>query len=147
MADGVRRIQHKLDTVMLPLVELRGAAMKPHDESGAVLVLSVVVLVVLLGFTALVIDLGIAHSHRRSMQAAADAAALGAAQNLAGSNPSNASTTATALGDENLPGRTIAWNACAGDTLPSGFQIADASHNAMHQPAGPEIEPPETKLA
>jgi broad specificity phosphatase PhoE len=25
--------------------------------------------------------------------------------------------------------------------------IADASHNAMHQPAGPEIEPPEPKLA
>jgi broad specificity phosphatase PhoE len=25
--------------------------------------------------------------------------------------------------------------------------IADASHKAMHQPAGPEIEPPETKLA
>lgn len=25
--------------------------------------------------------------------------------------------------------------------------IADASHQAMHQPAGPEIEPPETKLA
>jgi broad specificity phosphatase PhoE len=25
--------------------------------------------------------------------------------------------------------------------------IADASHAAMHQPAGPEIEPPETKLA
>jgi broad specificity phosphatase PhoE len=25
--------------------------------------------------------------------------------------------------------------------------IADASHRAMHQPAGPEIEPPETKLA
>ena len=25
--------------------------------------------------------------------------------------------------------------------------IADASHNAMHQPAGPEIEPPATKLA
>jgi broad specificity phosphatase PhoE len=25
--------------------------------------------------------------------------------------------------------------------------IADASHNAMHQPAGPEVVPPETKLA
>ena len=25
--------------------------------------------------------------------------------------------------------------------------IADASHNAMHQPAGPEIVPPATKLA
>lgn len=25
--------------------------------------------------------------------------------------------------------------------------IADASHNAMHQPAGPEIDPPATKLA
>ena len=24
--------------------------------------------------------------------------------------------------------------------------IADASHNAMHQPAGPEIVPPATKL-
>jgi alpha-ribazole phosphatase len=24
--------------------------------------------------------------------------------------------------------------------------IADASHNAMHQPAGPEVKPPETKL-
>jgi broad specificity phosphatase PhoE len=25
--------------------------------------------------------------------------------------------------------------------------IADASHNAMHQPAGPEVKPPATKLA
>jgi broad specificity phosphatase PhoE len=25
--------------------------------------------------------------------------------------------------------------------------IADASHRAMHQPAGPEVSPPETKLA
>jgi broad specificity phosphatase PhoE len=25
--------------------------------------------------------------------------------------------------------------------------IADSSHNAMHQPAGPEVAPPETKLA
>src|SRR5947208_11892417 len=25
--------------------------------------------------------------------------------------------------------------------------IADASHNAMHQPAGPEVKPPETKFA
>jgi hypothetical protein len=25
--------------------------------------------------------------------------------------------------------------------------IADASHNAMHQPAGPEVTPPEKKLA
>ena len=25
--------------------------------------------------------------------------------------------------------------------------LADASHNAMHQPAGPEVVPPATKLA
>ena len=41
------------------------------------------------------------------------------------------------------PGRNI-WR------LPMVNQqpwIADASHNAMHQPAGPEVVPPETKLA
>jgi len=102
-----------------------------HDESGAVLVFTVVALVVMLGFAAFVVDLGIAYGQRRSMQSAADAAALGAAQNLAGNNLASAATTATALGDENLPGRTIVWNQCAGDTLPTGFQIADVSHDCV----------------
>jgi hypothetical protein len=102
-----------------------------HDESGAVLVVTVMVLVVLLGLAALVLDLGLAHGQRRSMQNAADAAALGAAQNLAGSDPSSAASTATALGDQNLPSRTIVWNACTGDTLPAGFLIAAASPNCV----------------
>ena len=95
-----------------------------RDESGAVLVFTAVVLVVMLGIAALVVDLGIAYGHRRSMQSAADASALGAAQDLARADSSSATSTATALGDENLPRLTIMWNGCAGDTLPSGFQIA-----------------------
>ncbi len=102
-----------------------------RDESGAVLVFTCIALVVMLGFAAFVIDLGVAYGHRRSMQAAADASALGAAQNLAGTNPASATATATALGDENLPGQTLLWSACAGDTLPSGFQVADAAHNCV----------------
>jgi hypothetical protein len=102
-----------------------------RDESGAVLVFTVIALVVMLGCAALVVDLGLAHAHRRSMQGAADASALGAAQDLARADTVSAANTATALGDENLPKLTILWNACAGDTLPSGFRIADAAHNCV----------------
>jgi hypothetical protein len=102
-----------------------------RDESGAVLVFTAVALILMLAIAAFVIDLGIAYGHRRTMQSAVDAAALGGAQNLAGSNPSSATTTATGLGDQNLSGTTIDWNGCTGDTLPSGFQIADASHNCV----------------
>jgi Flp pilus assembly protein TadG len=101
-----------------------------RDEAGAVLVFTTICLVVMLGFAAVVIDLGIAYGHRRSMQGAADAAALGAAQNLAKGDITGATTTATVLGDQNLRGQTISWNACAGDTLPSGYQ-ADASQNCV----------------
>ncbi|MDI1266128.1 MAG: histidine phosphatase family protein [bacterium] len=41
------------------------------------------------------------------------------------------------------PGRNI-WRVPMVNQQP---WIADASHNAMHQPAGPEVVPPETKLA
>jgi len=102
-----------------------------RDESGAVLVFTVIALVVMLGCAALVVDLGVAYGHRRSMQGAADAAALGAAQDLAGADTTSAVSSATTYGNENLPQRTILWNACAGDTLPGGFRVADAAHNCV----------------
>jgi Flp pilus assembly protein TadG len=90
-----------------------------RDESGAVLVLTVICLVVLLGMAALVVDLGGSYVQRRKMQSSADSAAVGAAQNLAAANLAGAVSQATTIGNENLPKLTINWNGCAGDTLPT----------------------------
>jgi Flp pilus assembly protein TadG len=90
-----------------------------RDESGAVLILTVICLVVLLGMAALVVDLGGSYAQRRKMQSSADASAVGAAQELATANKSRAVTQAIAIGNENLPSRTLNWNGCTGDTLPS----------------------------
>ena len=53
-----------------------------RSEHGQVVVLVVVMLVVLLGFAALVIDVGYAYYAHRQLQASADAAALAGAQEL-----------------------------------------------------------------
>ena len=55
---------------------------RPQQERGQVIVLVVVMLVVLLGFAALVIDVGYAYYAHRQLQASADAAALAGAQEL-----------------------------------------------------------------
>jgi Flp pilus assembly protein TadG len=62
------------------------------DERGGVLVMVVLFLPVLIGFAALVIDVGHAFQVRRHLQSAADAAALAAAQEL----PNTANATAVA---------------------------------------------------
>jgi hypothetical protein len=59
-----------------------GRELRPQEERGQVIVLVVVLLVVLLGFAALVIDVGYAYYAHRSLQASADAAALAGAQEL-----------------------------------------------------------------
>jgi hypothetical protein len=73
-----------------------------RDERGAVLVLTAILLVVMLGLSALVVDLGFARSQRRKMQNATDSAALGAAQWLATANEPQATLEAKNLGDKNL---------------------------------------------
>jgi hypothetical protein len=102
-----------------------------RDESGAILVISVICLVVLLGVTALVVDIGIAFSQRRTMQSSADASSLGGAQDLAGAGTTSAIADAVTVGAENIPKRTINWNACGGDALPAGYRVLDATHNCM----------------
>jgi len=52
------------------------------DDSGAVLVLTALVIVILLGFAALVVDMGYWYNVRRQLQSAADAAALAGCQEL-----------------------------------------------------------------
>jgi hypothetical protein len=90
-----------------------------RDESGAVLIMSVISLVVLLGLAALVVDIGGGYSQRRKMQNSADSAAVGAAQNLAAADTAGAASQAAAIGSSNLPKLTPNWNDCAGDTLPT----------------------------
>jgi hypothetical protein len=65
-----------------------------RNERGGVLVMVAVMLPVLLGFAALVIDVGHAYQLRRHLQASADAAALAGAQELP--NVSNAEAAARA---------------------------------------------------
>ena len=60
----------------------RRQAHRPQEERGQVIVLVVVMLIVLLGFAALVIDVGYAYYAHRTLQASADAAALAGAQEL-----------------------------------------------------------------
>ena len=55
---------------------------RPQDERGQVIVLMVLMMVVLLGFAALVVDVGYAYYAQRSLQASVDAAALAGAQEL-----------------------------------------------------------------
>src|SRR5882724_7695164 len=90
-----------------------------RDESGAVLILSVLSLVVLLGLAALVVDIGGSYAQRRQMQSSSDSAAVGAAQNLAASDLAGAASQATTIGKQNLPKLTPNWNACGSDVLPS----------------------------
>lgn len=97
------------------------------DESGAILMIACISLVVLLGMAALVIDLGGSYAQRRKMQSAADAAAVGGAQNLAAGSTSGAVLQATMLGNENLRNRTLNWNACPPETLPPTYQIFPGS--------------------
>ncbi len=85
------------------------------DERGAVLVFTVMVLVVMLGMSALVVDLGYARSQRRQVQTAADAAVLAGAQQLP--NRTNAEADAKTYALNNLAGGNLNWAGCTDTPL------------------------------
>jgi hypothetical protein len=60
----------------------RREKLRPQEERGQVIVLVVLMLIVLLGFAALVVDVGYAYYAHRTLQASADAAALAGSQEL-----------------------------------------------------------------
>jgi hypothetical protein len=99
-----------------------------RGESGAVLIMTAIMLVVFLGVAALVVDLGGAYANRRKMQNSADSAAVGAAQELAGANTTNAVAQAKSIGNENLPNTTLDWNACGAFPTPSPFTAVPGSN-------------------
>jgi Putative Flp pilus-assembly TadE/G-like len=83
---------------------------RASGERGLIVVWFTVLLTVMVGLAALVVDLGVGREKSRQAQNAADAAALGAAQKL----PDLTATVsvATALGNTNVSGATLAWAGC-----------------------------------
>lgn len=119
------------------------------DETGQVVVLFAICLVVLLGFAALVLDVGFAYYADRSLQASADAAALAGAQEL----PDAA--TATTLAREysgsagaknvrgNVPGvsTTVATKCLDGGTPCDPVNAVEVTQTAAVPVAGTVIPP------
>ena len=85
-----------------------------EGDDGVVLVLAALTMLVLLGFAALVLDLGNAYQVRRSAQNTADASALAGAQDL----PQGAGVVATVkeYAEQNLGVTTEDWVGCTDDS-------------------------------
>ncbi len=72
-----------------------------RDDAGATIVLVSLMMVVLLGMGALVVDVGQLYAERRELQNGADAAALAVAQDCAGGDCRDETTTADTYADDN----------------------------------------------
>ncbi|MGH2926953.1 MAG: pilus assembly protein TadG-related protein, partial [Solirubrobacteraceae bacterium] len=77
------------------------------DESGAVLLIVTVLMTAILASAALAIDVGSFYHSQRQAQAAADAAALAAAQDLGGASSATATSDGTTIAQTNYPGATV----------------------------------------
>lgn len=87
-------------------------------EHGAVAVITALFMVVLLGITAIVVDVGMIYAERFQLQNGADAAALAIAQDCAAGNCANAAATATLLAGKNShDGVSAATAVIAGNTV------------------------------
>jgi len=80
------------------------------DERGAVMVIFALLLVVMLGMAALVVDVGYATQKKRQLQNAVDAAALAGAQDLP--NLTAAIATVKSYLSTDLPGANTDWSSC-----------------------------------
>jgi hypothetical protein len=101
---------------MLSWLRRRGAC---SDERGVVMVAFAILLVVILGVAALVVDIGFVSEKTRQIQTSADAAALAAAQSL----PTRTAAVATAqsYAQQNLPDGTFPWSSCTDSGRPAGW--------------------------
>jgi Flp pilus assembly protein TadG len=87
-----------------PTVVVRRLRRRVAQEQGAVIVVVAVSLIVFLGFAALAIDLGSLYRSQRQAQAAADAGALAAADDLGSSSSTAAPGDGTNYATTNYPG-------------------------------------------
>src|SRR5579872_7164710 len=93
------------------------------DESGQVMMLTILSMVVLMGFMAMAVDVGTMYNTKRRVQTAADAAAIAAAvnYNFGGTTGSAATAAGTAAGNNGIPpANTVTANAsCTATQLKS----------------------------
>src|SRR5579875_1069493 len=85
----------------------RTLAARRGEERGVVLILVAILLTAILASAALAIDLGSFYQAQTRAQSAADAAALAAAQDLAGSSSTAAAADGTTIAQTNYPGATV----------------------------------------
>ena len=103
-----------------------------RDERGASLIIFALLLVVLLGFSALLVDAGQARASRRDAQSISDMAALGGGESLSNGNPALACQDAVTYLNTNTPdlspkitassfcaqsGNNVATTTCSGGVL------------------------------
>jgi hypothetical protein len=100
----------------------------PSDERGVVLVSFAILMVVILGVAALVVDIGFVSEKTRQIQNSADAAALAAAQSLP--TTSAAEATAKSYAATNLPDGNLAWAGCQDAPLQAGW-VASSSTSCI----------------
>ncbi len=109
-----------------------------HDrERGAVMVMFTILLVVMLGFAALVVDLGFQSEHVRQIQNAADAAALAGAQDLP--NVTAAANTVETYAATNLGVNTLAWSSCTAATFAAGWTYSAATQCIQFDPSFTQV--------
>src|SRR5579875_2224287 len=85
----------------------RSLRVRAGEERGVVLILVAILLTAILASAALAIDLGSFYQAQTRAQSAADAAALAAAQDLAGSSSTAAAADGTTIAQTNYPGATV----------------------------------------
>ena len=78
--------------------------MKHRDERGATAVVLALLMVVMVGFTALAVDVGALRWDQKQLQNGADAAALAVANDCAKGKCGDQQTTASGLANANTPG-------------------------------------------
>ncbi|HEY2468849.1 MAG TPA: pilus assembly protein TadG-related protein [Terracidiphilus sp.] len=108
-----------------------------RDESGQVLVMTLVCMGVLLGALGLAIDVGLLFHARRNMQTAADAAAMAAATELYYNGVTNVNAKAYAAAKANGVDNTVAANTVMvtpSPTLPGGFACASCVEVQLAKP-------------
>lgn len=108
--------------------------MRRRDERGAVAVFVSVSLIALMGFGALVIDLGAVYQEKRELQNGADAAALAIAKDCANGDCGSYLSTAEAYADDNaLDGESDVLEVCGTATgLPACDDPPEAPDGAKY---------------
>jgi hypothetical protein len=102
-----------------------------RDDAGAVVALVAIMMVVLLGMGALVIDVGQLYAERRELQNGADAAALAVAQDCAGGDCRDETATARTYANDNAhDGKAGVQDVCG-----SGPGLVPCASPPPHAPA------------